>query len=217
MGRNAAWAFLFGISFVASLRAQEFSAVNANIGVGAALPVGPASAIAGPGGHFVLGAGANVSRRFGLNGEFLWMKVPVKKSALQQANLLSASTAEIALTVNSIVRFPASSRIALYGIGGVGWYHRFGSLVLDEPGRVPAVICGSLLAWIGVDCVHVLIPSDQVPRQASSSAFGGNIGAGITRSLGEKTIKLYAETRYHHAAHSGTDSDNVLLTLGVRW
>jgi hypothetical protein len=197
--------------------AQEFQRINGNIGGGLAFPVSGTADVANMSGHFVLGAGANINQRFGINGEFLWLRMPIKDSVLTEASVNSASVIELSVTANGIVRFPLSNRVSAYAIGGGGWYDRSGSLVIQGAGTIPAVVCGAFLNFFGVNCVSVSIPSDQVPASNSSHAFGGNIGGGITRALGERGPKLYTEVRYHYAPHANISTEHLLLSFGVRW
>jgi hypothetical protein len=218
MCRKFVWALSFGVLLFAPLSwAQELQRMTANIGGGIGIPLSDASTISKTTGQFVLGGGANISRHFGVNSEFLWLKLPIEQSALDQAGVISANADELSLTVNGIARLSLTGRTGVYAIGGGGWYHRFGSLVLDQSGRVPAVVCGTLLVLLGANCVQVTIPSSQVPAQGSSSVLGGNIGAGITMGLRERTMKFYAEARYHHVPYKDVKVDHLLLTFGVRW
>src|SRR3954471_5812969 len=184
---------------VPSLSAQEFQRWNGSVGGGLQVPAGEMSRFTNLSGHLVGGIGANLTEHFGINGELLWTFLPVKQSVIAQSNLLGAHGFEGAFMLNAIYRFPVTSRLGAYAIGGGGWYHRAAVLRVDQSGTVPAIICGGLLTFLAGNngCISGDIPTNQVQQTHSSNALGGNIGAGLTMPVGEGATKLYLETRYH--------------------
>lgn len=188
--------------------------LNFNIGGGVGFPLGTTSDFAGNGANFVVGAGPNFGRFFGLSGEFMWNNLPIKSNVLRALQVPSASAREYSLTLNAIIRVPTPGRLGFYAIGGGGWYHLSGELT--APTVVPGTVCAPFWVWWG-GCVSGLFPANAVLASASSNAFGENIGGGFTIALGEGTTKFYTEVRYHHASHNHVSTNLLPLTFGFRW
>jgi len=193
--------------------AQDFSRLNFNIGGGVGFPLSDTQKFINNGANFVVGAGPNFNRVIGVDGEFMWHDLPVKRSVINALGVPSASAREYSVTGNLILRIPTSSTLGAYLIGGGGWYHR--SEEATAPGLVPGTVCPGFWVWWGV-CVNGFFPANIVIASSSSNAFGGNVGAGLTFRIADY-LKVYAEVRYHHASHSGIDTDILPLTFGLRW
>ena len=201
------------VFFVSTLAAQDDHRWNFNIGGGPGFPLGTAGDFAGTGGHFVVGGGPNFGPRFGVNGEFMWHELPIKRSILNQIQVPDGSGRQYSLTFNGMLRPQLRGRMGGYFIGGIGWYHRSGELT--APTIVPGTVCPPFWIWWGV-CVSGLFPANAVLASSSSDAFGGNVGGGLTVRIGDGNTKFFTEVRYHHAAHDpGTDL--LPLTFGFRW
>jgi hypothetical protein len=62
-----------------------------------------------------------------------------------------------------------------------------------------------------------MVSATAILQPGSTDGFGFNAGAGITFRLGESRAKFYTEARYHHAYHSGIDTQVIPLTFGIRF
>jgi hypothetical protein len=193
---------------------QNFPRWNATVGGGVGFPEGTSANFANNGANFVIGAGPNLRSYLGIDGEFMWQDLPIKRGVVEQLQVPAASAREYALTLNAIFRVPTHGKLGFYGVGGGGWYHRSGELT--TPALVKGSICEPCLVWWG-GCVNGLVPGNLVLASASSNAFGGNVGGGITYPIGSTSLKLFTEIRYHHAPNKKVNSDLLPLTLGLRW
>jgi len=209
LGKVAIVASLLGKAYAQG----EFTPLNFNIAGGVGFPLSDASHFVNNGANFVVGAGPNFSRLFGMNGEFMWHDLPVKRSTMDQLGIASASAREYSVTLNAIVRIPTPGLAGAYLIGGGGWYHRSGEAI--APVFVPGTVCPGFWSWWGA-CVNGLWPARAVVGSTSSDAFGGNIGGGFTIEI-IGNLKFYTEIRYHHASHRTVTTDILPLTFGLRW
>jgi Outer membrane protein beta-barrel domain len=192
----------------------EVPRFNFNIGGGIGFPLSSTSDFVNEGANFVIGAGPNFARAFGMNAEFMWHDLPVKRGVINELRVPDASARVYSVTINGILRVPTHGHLGIYGIGGGGWYHRSGEAT--APALVPGTVCPSFWVWWG-ECVNGLWPGNVVLGSSSSDAVGGNIGAGLTLGLGEGSLKFYTELRYHHASHNKVSTDILPLTFGLRW
>src|SRR5262249_30605898 len=160
------------------------------------------------------GAGPNFGPLLGVDGEFMWSDLPIKRSVVEALDVPNASAREYAVTGNVILRIPTHSRLGAYVIGGGGWYRRTGETT--APALVPGTVCPGFWDWWGV-CINGLWPANVVLSSKTWDAFGGNIGGGLTYRLGESRLKFYTEVRYHHAPHGTVNTDILPLTFGLRW
>ena len=160
----------------------------------------------------VIGAGFSFSRSLGVDGEFMRQGLPFQKSAIDAIGASQGASRVYSLTANAIVHIPLRSRLGIYAIGDGGWYHRSGDLTIRAV--VSGTGCSSFWLWLGA-CATGLTTNQTIVSR-SIEAFGGNIGGELTfRSEGR--MKLYAEVRYHHAAHNSVETDVLPLTFGLRW
>jgi hypothetical protein len=193
---------------------DDFPRLNFNIGGGVGFPLSSTSDFANNGANFVIGAGPNLAHAIGINAEFMWHDLPIKRNVINQLGVPDASAREYSVTFNGILRVPTKGRFGMYGIGGGGWYHRSGEAT--APALVPGTVCPAFWVWWGV-CVNGLWPGSIVLGSSSSDSFGGNVGGGFTLILGEGNLKFYTEVRYHHASHNKVNTDILPLTFGIRW
>jgi hypothetical protein len=186
-----------------------------NIGGGPGFPVSDISNFSSVGGDFVIGGGANLSERIGFNGEFMWHDLPPKSSIVALTGAPNGSAGLYSLTGNLLFRTSRQNKLGLYGIGGIGWYHR--TWELTAPTLVLGSSCSTSYVWWGVECSNGLVTSNTTLRSGSTDGFGYNAGAGITFRLGESYWKVFTEVRYHHAFQHGVDTQVLPLTFGIRY
>lgn len=199
----------------AGAQAQETSKFTFNVGGGPTWPTQSVSDLANMSGHFVIGAGANFSKMFGFNGEFMWNDLPPKSSIVALTNATDGSARLYAVTGNLIIHTPEERKFGGYVIGGTGWYHR--SWDLTNPVISVGTVCLPSYVWWGVVCQNGLVQSNVTVASGSSNAIGWNIGGGATYRLGESHAKFYTELRYHVAYTEGINTDVLPLTFGIRF
>jgi len=214
MIRNSVIIAMLVVSSVFCAEGQEPGRWNFHVGGGIGFPQATTGDFVGNAAHLEIGAGPNLTSHVGIAGEFMWHDLPIKQSVIDAFDVPDAGAREYTVTLNAIVRIPTHGRMGFYAIGGGGWYHRSGEVT--APALVPGTKCPIFWEWWGT-CVSGLWPTNVVLASASSDAFGGNIGGGITYRLGSGPLSFYTEVRYHHASHNQVDTDLLPVSLGLRW
>jgi len=201
-------AVVFGL--LATANAQDESRFLFNFGAGISFPQSDLGKFVNNGANIVVGGGYAITKRFGVDTEFMWNDLPINSSTLDLLQTPGASARQYAWTFNPIVRIPLGHKVGAYAIGGIGWYHRSGETTTPGVG----VVCDPYWSWwYGCSLGTV----NFVTGSTSANAFGENIGGGLTVHLGESRAKLYAEVRYHHAGYHAVSTDLLPLTFGIRW
>ena len=200
---------------VRSLAQPEPSKYNFTIGGGPGFPQNDISNVVNSGGHFVVGGGLNVGKHIGFDAEFMWHELPPKQSVIAATGAPNGSARLYSVTGNMMAHTNEAHHLGLYGIGGIGWYHR--SWELTAPTLSIGTICLPSYFFWGVVCTNGLVSSNAVLRSGSANAFGLNIGAGVTYRLGGSHAKFYTEARYHYAYFSHINTAVLPLTFGFRW
>lgn len=210
-----AWVFRACFVLISSaLLGQGLPAWNFTIGGGVGFPQGTSAQFVNNGANFVVGGGPNFRKWLRVDAEFMWHDLPIKKNILQDLQVPGGGARTYSVTINAMVPIPTPGKIGLYAIGGGGWYYRSGELT--RPGFVPGEVCPPFYVW-WVGCETGFFPGNVVLASSSTSAWGGNIGGGITYSLGMGPLKLYTEVRYHHVPHTQVATDLLPITFGLRW
>lgn len=186
-----------------------------NIGGGPGFPVSTVSDLANIGGNFVAGGGVNTKRGLGADAEFMWHDLPPKQSVVAATGAPDGAARMYSVTGNLLFHSAETHKAGLYGIGGIGWYHR--SWELTRPTLAIGTTCLPSYGWWGVVCTNGLVSTDTQIRGGSSDAFGFNLGGGLTFRLGESHTKFYTELRYHHAYTSRVSTTVLPLTFGLRF
>jgi hypothetical protein len=77
---------LFAIVLTACIAHAQYGVpqFNFNIGGGIGFPLSSTSDFANEGADFVIAAGPNFSRVLGINAEFMWHELPVKRGVIDQ-------------------------------------------------------------------------------------------------------------------------------------
>lgn len=207
----AAALVLFSVALAAQVEDPKFTF---NVGAGPGFPQGRVSDFSNVGANIVAGAGLNVSRVMGFNGEFMWQDLPPKDSIIALTGAPDGSARVYSVTGNLILKTPPR-RLGGYAIGGIGWYHR--SWELTAPTLSVGTICEPSFFWWGVSCFNGLVETTATLRSGSSDAFGWNAGGGVTFRVRESALKFYTEVRYHQASNKGITTKVLPLTFGIRW
>src|SRR5579871_1935695 len=189
--------------------AQDYSKFLFNIGGGIGFPLGNLSNFVNDGGNFVIGGGYGFMKHVGVDTEFMWHDLPINDATKAHLQTPGASARQYSWTFNPIVHTQISDRFGVYGIGGIGWYHRSGETTTPGTG----VICDPYWSWwFGCTIGSVNI----VTGSRSSNSFGENIGGGATIRLGGGHVNFYTEIRYHHAGYNRVSTNLLPLTFGIR-
>ena len=153
------------------------------------------------GGNFLVGAGWNFTKRFGVLGEFQYNanKIPgrtlsafyteIDPSVMLSANGITSiggNVHTLSVTAEPIFYYYNSekSKFAGYVIGGGGYYHKSTNFTAPVQSYDP---------YYGI-----VYTTNQSFASYSDNALGGNLGTGIVyKPFGQYSkIKLFAEARY---------------------
>ena len=188
---------------------QDYSKYLFNIGGGIGFPLGNLSNFVNDGGNFVVGGGYGFMKHVGVDSEFMWHDLPINDATKAHLQTPGASARQYSWTFNPIVHTQIGGRFGVYGIGGIGWYHRSGETTTPGVG----VVCDPYWSWwygCSVGTVNFVTGS------RSANSFGENIGGGATIRLGGGHVNFYTEIRYHHAGYNGVSTNLLPLTFGIR-
>ena len=117
--------------------------------------------------------------------------VPVETETPGQSAYLYGKAQLWSLTANAIWSREVDDKLGYYAVGGIGTYKR--TLELSAPGGFNSISwCNP---WTG-ECTNGLVPVSSVVGTQTETAFGYNLGVGVTYWIGCRT-QLYLEARYH--------------------
>jgi hypothetical protein len=215
--------FSLGLLTVAmdfTLRAQD-SKVNSSLGVGMTVPTTSMGRLAGAGVNTSAGLGYNFDRHNAFIGEFMYAHLPPTREAIQPVSAATQVTGLSGsgnlMTVTGNYRFMMEGKaLGAYIIVGGGMYYRIAELSKAVTVK-NGTSCNPSWQWWGYSCVGGLVSQDESLLSTSSTAFGGNVGAGLTIRVSEEGYKVFVESRYHYAPNRGTPTQFIAITFGVRW
>jgi predicted porin len=194
--------------------AQNLNRFNFNVGGGFGGAFGDVGKFTGTSYNGVAGGGINLSRRFGVKGEYMFYNLSFKDSVKQQQSLPDATGHLQSATLNLFYNVPLGGKLGVYAIGGGGWYQR--AVDAHRQFLPKGTIC--LPAWQlwGINCPSGLIPADTTLSSHTVDGGGYNFGGGFTYRL-NKRARIYVEGRYHHAYTSDRHTSVFPVTVGLRW
>jgi hypothetical protein len=212
--------FLFAVcGLIASASAQSnFSRFNFTAGGGMGLGRGEVADFVGNSFNGVLGGGMNFSRLFGVDAEYMFYDLNLKRSVSQGQSLNDASGHMQSISLDGIVTVPRHfGKLGAYGIFGVGFYRR--SVSANRELLTPPLPCEPTWGrWWGIDCYNGVLQGQQYLSSYSKVAGGFNYGGGLTYRLNHlHNAKLYGEWRYHRAYQSDGQTIVMPITVGLRW
>jgi opacity protein-like surface antigen len=185
-----------------------------NAGGGASLTNGNTQHfVRGGGGIGAVGITRNANSYLGLRLDFQYDNLPLRTSALQQAQAPGATDHAYTLMLDPIINIPVTKVWGGYVLGGPTFLHRSGKL--DSSTAVPGSACNNFFLWWG-HCFNNSLPIDGNFLHSSQNEFGYNFGGGITRKITPK-FEFYAEFRYVHGKHNNITTDFRPITIGLRW
>lgn len=203
-----------------TLHAQgDHEKINSHLGVTISAPLNPTANYVHTGWGLVGGAGYNFSAHHSVIGEFMWNRFGATDGALQplrpQSQDVDGHSNLYSLTGN--YRFELQhKRFGIYFIGGGGLYYRITNLS-KRVSSGTGTICAPAWIWWGFSCVSGTVMANQEVGSASSNAFGGNGGLGVTARVGEAPYRLYIESRYHYAPNKNISTQLATLSFGIRY
>lgn len=201
-------------------QADNFPRYNFNAGGGYGIGRGAVGSFVGNSFFGVAGAGVNLSRIFGVSGEFMYYDLTLRPSVSNKQGLPSNSGSLDAFSVNGILRAPYHwGPFGVYGIFGVGFYRRTESTTQHT--LYPGTVCQPAWVWWDVYCTGnppSVLNTPQTISTLTKDAGGYNFGGGLTYRLNRwHNAKIYAEYRYHKAYDSDTQTVVWPMTFGLRW
>lgn len=185
-----------------------------NVGGGASLTNGATKTFVRSGGGVgAVGAAHNYSQYFGFRADFQFNNLPLRQSALDQAQAPSASSQVYSIMVDPIINVPVSKDWGGYIVFGPSFLHRSGKLASST--ALPGSGCDAFFTWWG-NCLDSSLPLGGNFLSANQNEFGYNFGGGITRRI-RGDIEFYTEIRYLHGTHNSVTTDVSPITIGLRW
>jgi hypothetical protein len=195
-------------------KVKEYKSWTINVGGGASLTNGnTANFVRGGGGIAAAGIAHNYSKYFGVRFDFQFDNLPLRTSALQQAQATSATSHVYSFLFDPIINIPVTRVWSGYIVAGGSFFHRSGKL--DSSTAIPGSACNAFFTWWG-NCFNASLPLNKNFLSASQNQWGENFGGGIARKI-RPNVEIYAEFRYLHGTHNGISTDLRPITVGVRW
>lgn len=183
-------------------------------GAGASLTNGnTANFVRGGGGIVSAGVARNYSEYLGLRADFQFDNLPLRNSALAQAQAPGANAHVYSFLFEPIINIPVSKNWGGFIVGGPAYFHRSGKL--DSSTAIAGNPCDGFFAWWGT-CNAGGLPTNGKFLSSSQDEFGESFGFGITRKI-RPNMEFYAEFRYLHGRANGITTDLRPITAGVRW
>jgi hypothetical protein len=203
---------LISLTSLPQVAAQEkdFSKFTMHGGVGLMNPLGNLAKNVTTGYSVTVGGGYNFSKRLALVGEYFYNQPQVEDEVLNSLAVVIGKVKVWAVTGDAVLRMNRPGKIDFYGIAGAGLYQR----KVKFPGATatPVTITNNWWGYTGT----LIINQGSVIGGRSSSAFGFNIGGGMTFPA-YKGFRGYVEARYHHAFTNVNDTQMLPITAGIRW
>jgi hypothetical protein len=195
-------------------KVKEYKNWTFNVGGGASLTNGATRTfVRGGGGIVAAGVAHNYSKYLGLRFDFQFDNLPLRTSALQQAQAPGATSHVYSFAFDPIINIPVTRLWGGYILAGGSFFHRSGKL--DSSTAIPGSACNPFFTWWG-NCFNASLPLNNNFLSANQNEFGENFGGGVTRKI-RPNVEIYGEFRYLHGKHSGITTDLRPITIGVRW
>jgi opacity protein-like surface antigen len=157
-----------------------------------------------------VGGGVKANRIVEFLGEFDFIHLGVEKSVLRALSVPQGTTRVYALTANVKLNVIPAGPLHVYVIGGGGWYRR--TVEFTQPTTALVTVFDP---WWGY-FANAVVPANQVFGSVTRDSGGFNAGGGISFAVGHGT-RIYAESRWHRAYHSPTNTTIVPVTFGLRF
>jgi hypothetical protein len=193
---------------------KDYKNWSFNAGGGASLTSGTTGKYVRGGGPLVgAGVARNANKYFGLRLDFQFNTLPLRYSALQEAQAPGANSHVYTLNLGPVVNIPVNRDWGGYIVGGASFYHRSGKL--DSSTAVPGSACNGFFLWWG-HCYAASLPINGDFLHSSLNQFGVNFGGGITRKI-TSNLEIFGEFRLQHGSREKITTDFHPITVGLRW
>ncbi|HEY1760515.1 MAG TPA: outer membrane beta-barrel protein [Bryobacteraceae bacterium] len=198
-----------GILATGALYAQEVSPFSFAIGAGFTEPIGTAGRYLDTGWNFQAGGGFNFNPVLGAMLDFNYNSMGINAATLSNLGAPGGNSHIMSFTIDPIIHLNHKGPVDVYLIGGGGLYHRYDDLTTPAGGFAPVI---TPFGFFNAPYV-----GNAVLASYSVNKPGFDAGAGI--SFGTRWhAKFYAEARYNRMLmSSGSDTDYIPVTFGVRW
>lgn len=189
---------------------KEYKNWTYHVGGGAALMNATTQNFVRNGG-FVAEAGVarNYSKYLGLQAQFQWNSLPLRTSALREAQAPSGSSYMYSVMFDPIINIPVTKVWSGFGVIGGNFSHRGGTL--DSSTVIRGTGCSPFYHWWGT-CRNGSIPVTGNFLSTSQNNLGFNAGFGITRKI-RGNVEFYAEFRYVRSAETSLRP----ITIGFKF
>ncbi len=165
----------------------------------------------------VAGAGINLNRWFGVDGEYMWYDLNFRPEVKLNQQLTNQSGNMQSFSLDGIVTVPKHiGKLGAYGIFGVGYYRR----TVSVPSRFlqPGTLYEPAWRWWDIQRDIFGNVLGQTMSSNTKDAGGFNFGGGATYQLNHlHNAKVYFEWRYHRAYQSDGKTIVMPITVGLRW
>jgi hypothetical protein len=196
------------------VKPKEYRNWTYNAGLGASATNGTTKTFVRSGGYVIAaGVARNYSKYFGLRLDFQFDNLPLRNTALEQAQAPGATSHVYSLMAGPIINLPVTKVWTGYLVIGPGFFHRTGKL--DSSGALPGYPCSPFFTWWG-RCYSGSLPFNGNFLREVVNEPGLYFGGGLSRKV-YSHYEIYADFRYVHGTHRGITTDFRPITLGLRW
>jgi hypothetical protein len=195
-------------------KVKDYKNWSFNVGGGGSFARGATGNFVRSGGALgAAGVARNYSKYFGFRLDFQWDNLPLRNTALQQAQAPGATSHVYSFSLDPIINIPLTKTWGGYILGGPSFYHRSGKL--DSSTVIAGSACTPFFSWWGT-CSGVSLPINGKFLSSSMNQFGENFGGGVTFKI-RSNLQIYGEWRLLHGKGDGSTTDLRPITVGLRW
>lgn len=200
---------------VAAVSAQNFNKLTFNAGGGFGGAFGNLGKVTSKSYNGVGGIGWNLTRRWGVRGEYMYYHLSFTDSVKRDQSLPDASGRMQSATLNLSYQMPLQGRLGVYAIGGGGWYQRHVEALSQT--LAAGTVCQPAWQFWGIRCdTNNRVNPSQILSDHTVSGGGYNVGGGFTYRIAKRT-RIYVEGRYHHVYTPDGHTNVFPVTAGIRF
>lgn len=161
--------------------------------------------------NVLAGAGARLTRNLAILGEFNYNDFGIAGAVLRGVGVPDGDTRVWSFTANPRFTVNPRGRVNFYVTGGGGVYRR--TVDFTRPTITTVTVFDPFFGLF----YPVGVPAEEVIRSFSTTKGGLNAGGGFDVHLTRRSLKLFAEARYHHMFTSGVGTSFIPVTIGLCW
>ena len=167
-------------------------------------------------GSFVVGGGANLTRRFTISvlWNHNWLGIDPEVIDRAESDSVQFDNAYASLwstTLNGTFRLNPDGAMVFYVSGGAGYYKRNIQITQNALVYYPP-IWDPWWGWVDGGWG----PGEAITGHREANALGGNIGAGFDLEI-DNGASLFVSAEYHFAPMDGVDMQIIPILFGVRF